>query len=99
MKIAVQDPPMVVIGNGPFAFKRPYYHGGLVLVKVTAPCAYCGEPVEFTRGAIFSGNKYHEDCYTASGDRARQAEAFQRSVLGTLSPAEYQSRHGVAWNE
>jgi hypothetical protein len=99
MKITVQDPPEVVIGNGPFAFRRPYYHGGLVAVKVTAPCPYCGNPVTFIRGGVFSGNSYHWECYTESGDNAKEYEAFKKSVLGDMTPEEYQRIHGVAWNE
>lgn len=99
MKIEVQDPPEVVIGNGPFAFRRPYYHGGLVTVKVTTPCPYCNEPVTYLRGAVFNGDKHHWECYVNSGDQQKQADAFQKAVCGDLTPAEYQRKHGVAWNE
>jgi hypothetical protein len=95
MKIAIQDPPEVVIGR----FTRPYYSGGLIAVKVTTPCPYCSEPVTYIRGGVISGSNYHWDCHVESGDAQREAEAFQKSICGDLTPAEYQRKHGVAWNE
>lgn len=100
MKIIVQDPPEVVIGNGPFAFRRPYYHGGLVRVKVFGKCKYCGGQTMCFRGELFQGDyDKHWDCYVESGDQRKDADAFQKAVCGDLTPAEYQRKHGVAWNE
>lgn len=94
MKIEVTE-PTIKIGN----YERPDNHNSLVAVKVTTPCQYCNQPVTYIRGGVFSGDKYHWACYQESGDAARDAEAFQKSVCGDLTPDEYQRKHGVAWNE
>jgi hypothetical protein len=99
MKITIQDPPEVVIESGPYVIRRPYYDGGIIAVKITAPCRYCGNSVVYYRGAVFSGDKYHDECYRNSGDMSKNAEAFKKLVLGDMTAAEYQKRHGRAWNE
>lgn len=102
MKIKVTY-PLVEYGFG--AWKkleedRQQKWGSKLAIKITRECDYkCGENVTFLRGAIFNGDTYHDKCYGASGDKKRHFEAFQKSICGNLTPAEYQRKHGVAWNE
>lgn len=101
MKISVTY-PLVNYGFGAWSKleeDRQQIWGSRLAIKITRPCTYCGEPVTYIRGAVFNGDKYHWECYRDSGDQAKQAEAFQKAVCGNLTPAEYQRKHGVAWNE
>lgn len=94
--------PLVNYGYGAYAQieeDRQQKWGSKLPVKITRECDYkCGESVTFTRGIVFSGSSYHDKCYEASGDKARHYEAFSKSVLGDMTPAEYQRKHGKAWN-
>jgi len=78
---------------------RQQVWGSRLAIRITRPCIYCKEPVSYLRGNIFNGEKYHWDCYLESGDHKKEADAFQKSVCGNLTPAEYQRKHGIAWNE
>lgn len=93
---------MVNYGFGAFAKleeDRQQRWGSKLAIKITRPCNYCNKPVTYTRGAVYSGDTYHWDCYKNSGDQEKQAAAFQKAVCGDLTPAQYQAKHGIAWNE
>lgn len=98
--IQVQDPPEVIIGYGVYVTRRPYYSGGRLPVRITKPCKYnCGKNVTFIRGQIFSGNDYHDECYEKSGEKPKDFDKIRTSILGSLTPSQYQNKFGVAWNE
>ena len=101
MKINVTY-PLVNYGYGIWAKleeDRSQVWGVRLAVKITKPCIYCNEPVTYTRGAVYSGDPYHWDCYKDTPEHLAQAEAFQKAICGDLTPAQYQAKHGIAWNE
>lgn len=88
-----------LIGSYNWEKEVPYWSSHKIAVKVTSPCKYCSKAVNYLRGGIFAGEKYHNQCWIDSGDAAKQQEAFSNSILGKLTPNQYQEKHGVAWNE
>lgn len=94
--------PLVNYGFGAWSKleeDRQQVWGTTLAIRITKPCQYCNEPVTYIRGAVYNGDPYHWDCYKDTPEQKAQAEAFQKSVCGDLTPAEYQRKHGVAWNE
>lgn len=101
MKIEVTY-PQVNYGYGVWSKledDRSQVWGTNLAVTITSPCPYCTKPVTYSRGSVYSGDTYHWECYRDSGDAKRDADAFQKSVCGDLTPDEYQRKHGIAWNE
>lgn len=101
MKIKVTY-PLVNYGFGAWQKleeDRQQRWGSTLAVKITKPCPYCNEPVTYIRGAVYNGDPYHWECYKGTPEQIAQAEGFAKSILGNLTPAQYQAKHGIAWNE
>lgn len=94
MKVKIKNSTSKIMG-----YDVEYKNEAQVAVKVTSPCTYCSEPVSYLRGGVYSGDKYHHECYVKSGDSQKHYDSFSQTILKGLTPAQYQAKHGVAWNE
>lgn len=63
-----------------------------------ADCDNCGKKDDLNIYEL-NGKKYCVPCKIESEPDTHNAQDFQESILNGLTPAQYQAKNGMAWNE